>query len=255
MRHLVYFAALFCLSGCTFPLLHDRIGTREFFIHDRNNLFCLNSLDTTPLSARIGQSQILPDSELIAGYDNILFPGRDPFPCNTSHSTLFTGRVSFSAPQDFIDEVNRNGGVLGATLLLDRRSSGIPIVARDISPRPRGNDRCRFVLIAPLEDWPSGYERDGDFVNFGESTGVISGGEEILASFTNSDFATSPIRISSSRFLRLVKDWTEGRRENLGLEIRPDPSNPEVFRGLSNATCLGIFSNPILELVVPRSRR
>lgn len=247
--------ALSALAGCAVsPLPVERLGTREAYLHDRNNLFCVGHLDRTSLAARVGRSSIDQNREIVVGYDNILYRGAEPTPCHTSHSTLYTGRARFLLSRDLVSRLDRAGGVVHARLILQRRSSGIPIVAGDSGDvTPRGNDRCRFGVFAADEDWRPGYERDGQQISFGQSTEILSGPmRPVLVTFVNRDGGPAEFQLASPALTRVVQDWASGARPNFGVLIRPTDDNPAVFRGLSNATCTGILRDPQLELFVPR---
>ncbi len=236
------------LAGCSLRFDPESLGTSEYYIHDRNNVFC-TGLDRTSLAARVGERAIDPRNEVIVGYDNIVYRGSDPFPCNTSHMTQFSGRVRYVFPRELSAEANRRG-IVAAELNLQRRSTGVPIVAFDEDGERRYNAQCGFDVVRSPSAWTQGYSLTGEHVGIGTSIGRITGDSPSLGSFLNSDSISSAtaIRVTSPALVDYVRRLVSGDVPNNGFDIIPNPENGQVMRGLSNSTCTGIFVN--IQLVI-----
>lgn len=241
LRAAVSALSAFVLSGCHTMLVPeeikargpDRVATRVALINVNHGPCDIGSLDRSVLS---GDAIARPTGdEVIAGFNNILLRGADPFPCNRQRSQVYRGVVHFN-----LDDL-RGTIIDRATLRFDMRN-GLPW-------RLGGSaSLCQLAVARATEDWVTGYQSGPD-------------GTTIRAvPFRRNDFNNHIVGSVGfdqgvTRLERgiaaMVQDWVLGSRPNFGVVIHQE--EPEGAMAAANdRSCTTVFSNFTLELSIRR---
>lgn len=217
------------------PRSADRVATRVALLNVNHG-----PCDVPPIHLdRSGHGDPLarPEgSEVLAGFNNFLIRGADPFPCNRQSSQDYTGAVHFN-----LDDV-RGTVVDRATLRLERRNTSIPWNA----PGRSSTSACLVAAARATEDWEAGYTSGPEGTTISavafrrRSSGRIEGSYDF-------DNGVTSIHLDVTS---IVQGWASGR-PNFGFVIRQqEPNGANV--GANDRSCTSVFFNASLEMSIRR---
>ncbi len=207
------------------PRSADSVATRVGLFTIRRGFCDVSRLD-----------QIIPSSdglarpeggEVIAGFNNELMRGADPFPCNRQFSQEYTGAVHF-------DLSDVRGTVIdSATLRLERRNTRIPW-------RPESaSSLCMVAVAQATEDWEAGYLSGPG----GLTIGAVPFRRFIRSNRIMGGFAFDPgirvISFTSPEITRIVQTWANGR-PNFGFMIHQEREFGD-YVGANDLSCTSYF--------------
>ena len=223
-------ALVLVVSSCGSTLVHEDVAPRTpDHVATRVGLYNVNhgacdvpgQFDTSVLSA---DSLARPvGGEVIAGFNNILIRGADPFPCNRQRSQEYTGALHFN-----FDDL-RGTVIDHATLRLTRRNTSLAW-----NPSTR---MCLVAVSRATEDWTPGYVSGPGGTSIAAVPFTrVSPSNRIEGGIAFDNGVTS----ISFDITNMAQRWANGQ-PNLGLIIHQEGETGD-YVGANDMSCTSVFT-------------
>ncbi|MEP6791706.1 MAG: hypothetical protein ABI907_10065 [Ramlibacter sp.] len=198
----------------------DLVATRVELVN-ANFGPCDIGLDRSVLS---GDSIPRPvDDEVLAGFNNTVLRGADPFPCNRQRSQVYTGAVHFN-----LDDV-RGTVIDSAVLRVQRRGTGI-------GWRVGGSSReCLLAVARATQGWVPGYASGGAGTTISGVAFQRGLGNRIVGG-TSFDEGVSSFGLNVTD---IVQQWVLGR-SNFGFMVHQEEPDGSAG-GANDRSCTSVL--------------
>lgn len=172
--------------------------------------------------------------EVLAGFNNLLIRGADPFPCNRQRSQDYTGAFRFN-----VDDI-RGTVIDNATLRLQRRNTSTPWRIG------RPGDMCLVAAARATQDWLPGYVSGPAGTTITAVPFRRSPPANWIVGGVGFDNGVTAISLNVTD---VVQQWASGR-PNMGFVIRQEEPNGDQV-GPNDRSCTSVFT-ATLEMQIRR---